>query len=280
MQWRDFGPSKTRVSVVGQGTWHMESDDRSEAIRALRAGLDLGMTHIDTAELYGSGEVEEIVGEAIAGRRDEAFLVSKVLPYHANHAGTLRACEKSLARLHTDHLDVYLLHWPGNVPLEETFGALAKLRAEGKILAMGVSNFDEVELARALDIAGPGNIVENQLLYHLGERRIEHRVVPFCEAHGIAVVGYTPFGVGGFPPSGSAGRVLSDVARRHGVTPHQVALAFLTRKPSLFAIPKASRAEHTRDNAAAADLELDPRDIAELDAAFPAGPRRKGVATL
>jgi diketogulonate reductase-like aldo/keto reductase len=257
----------------------MEADDHAEAVRALRAGIELGMKHIDTAELYGSGTVEPLVAEAIAGRRDEVFLVSKVLPTNASKKGTLRACEASLARLKTDRLDCYLLHWPGSHPLEATIDAFETLVRDGKILSWGVSNFDEDELEEALHIAGPGKIACNQVLYHLGERGIEHAVVPWCEANQVAVVGYTPFGRGSFPPSAGAA-ALEALAKKHGATPRQIALAFLTRRPSFFAIPKASRVEHTRDNAGAARIALDASELEALDAAFPIGRRRKGVATL
>lgn len=252
----------------------MEDDDRRGSIAALRTGIDLGMTHIDTAELYGSGRVEELVAEAIEGRRDELYLVSKVMPSHASREGTLRACEQSLKRLRTDRLDCYLLHWPGSHPLEDTISAFETLRQDGKIRAWGVSNFDARALQRALDIAGPGKIACNQVLYHLAQRDIEHDVIPWCEANEVAVVGYTPFGRSAFPPSGAGGTVLDQVAKRRGATTRQVALAFLTRLPSLFAIPKASDVAHVRDNAGAQRVVLDASDIAELDAAFPR-PRRR-----
>ncbi|HEX9620960.1 MAG TPA: aldo/keto reductase [Polyangiaceae bacterium] len=280
MHTRIFGPTERPVSVIGQGTWNMEGDDRKEAIAALRAGLDAGACHVDTAELYGSGEVEKLVGEAIAGRRDEVFLVSKVMPSNASKRGTRTACERSLKRLGTDYLDCYLLHWPGHQPLEETIAGFETLHRSGKIRAWGVSNFDERELAEAVRIAGPGVVAANQVLYHLGERRIEHSVIPFCERHGIAVVGYTPFGRGVFPLRGASGKALEAVARRHGATPRQAALAFLTRAPLLFAIPKASGVEHTRENAAAARLALTSEDIAALERAFPRGAKRSGVAML
>jgi diketogulonate reductase-like aldo/keto reductase len=280
MHTRIFGPTERPVSVIGQGTWNMEGDDRKEAIAALRAGLDAGACHVDTAELYGSGEVEKLVGEAIAGRRDEVFLVSKVMPSNASKRGTRTACERSLKRLGTDYLDCYLLHWPGHQLLEETIAGFETLRRSGKIRAWGVSNFDERELAEAVRIAGPGVVAANQVLYHLGERRIEHSVIPFCERHGIAVVGYTPFGRGVFPLRGASGKALEAVARRHGATPRQAALAFLTRAPLLFAIPKASGVEHTRENAAAASLALTSEDIATLERAFPRGAKRSGVAML
>ena len=257
----------------------MESDDRAGAVAALRAGLELGMTHIDTAELYGSGEVETIVAEAIAGRRDRIFLVSKVMPTNATKKGTLRACEATLKRLGTDHLDCYLLHWPGSHPLEGTIDAFEALQKDGKIRSYGVSNFDENELEEAFALAGPGKLACNQVLYHLGERGIEHAVVPWCEAHQVSVVGYTPFGRSTFPPpSGRA--VIESIAERHGASVRQVALAFLTRKPALFAIPKASRVAHVEDNAGAGKVELTTAELEAIDGAFPVGRRRRGVATL
>lgn len=279
MSLRAFGPKKQPVPKIGLGTWQMEGDDRRSAVSALQAGLALGMTHVDTAELYGSGRVEELVGDAIAGRRDEVFLVSKVLPTNASRKGTLRACEASLRRLRTDRLDCYLLHWPGSHPLEETLGAFEELVRAGKIRSYGVSNFDRAELEEALAIAGPGRIACNQVLFHLGERGIEHEVVPFCEANDITVVGYTPFGPGQFPPR-SGGEVLAEIARKHGATPRQVTLAFLTRRPTWFAIPKSSSAEHVRENAGALALELEAVDVAALDRAFPVGKKRSGIATL
>jgi diketogulonate reductase-like aldo/keto reductase len=278
---RPFGATGFEVTVLGQGTWNMERDDRSAAIAALEAGLDAGMTHLDTAELYGSGAVEELVGEALGERRDELFLVSKVLPENASRKGTVAACERSLRRLRTDRLDCYLLHWRGRHPLADTIAAFEELQAAGKIRSWGVSNFDEDDLAEAIGIAGAGRIACNQVLYHLEERAIEHAAIPASAEHGIAVVGYSPFGSGKFPQPGSrGGRVLAEIARAHGATPRQVALAFLIRHPALFAIPKASRADHARENAAAAGLTLTDDENARLDQAFPRGPRRPGVPTI
>lgn len=278
MQTRPWGTSPSVLSLVGQGTWNMERDDRAAAIASLRAGLDAGMTHIDTAELYGSGAVErDVVREAIRGRRDDVFLVSKVLPQNATRAGTKRALEASLSRLGTDHLDGYLLHWPGRHPLEDTLAAFVELEEEGKIRSFGVSNFDEEELAEAVAIVGEGRIACNQVLYHLKERAIEHRVLPYCDAHDITLVAYSPFGSGDFP-TGNA--VLEDIARAHDATPHQVALAFLARHPRVAVIPKTARAARARENAAAADLVLDDEELARIDAAFPRGRARRGVPFL
>lgn len=275
MRHRAFGSTGQEVSVIGQGTWNLEKD-RRRSIEAIRRGLDAGMTHVDTAEMYGSGEVEELVGEAVADRRDEVFLVSKVLPQNASRRGTVQACERSLARLRTGYLDCYLLHWRGSHPLADTFAAFEELRQAGKIRSWGVSNFDEDDLAEAVQLAGVGRVACNQVLYHLKERAIEHAVLPFCEEHGIAVVAYSPFGSGRFPKS----PVLSEIAGTRGAPPHQIALAFLTRRPSLFAIPKASDPGHGADNAAAGGIELTPEEVRRLDEAFPRGPRRPGVPTL
>lgn len=272
---RAFGQGGQRASVIGQGSWNIELSERKAVVAALRRGLDLGLTHIDTAEMYGDGRSEEIVGEAISGRRDEVFLVSKVLPHNASRAGTRAACERSLQRLGTDRLDCYLLHWRGSYPLEETFAAFEALREEGKIRSWGVSNFDTDDLDETLNLVGPGRIACNQVLYHLRERAIEHAVIPWCEKHGVAVTAYSPFGQDDFPEAGSTqGRVLAQIAAKHGASPRQVALAFLTRRPQVFAIPKAARAAHAEDNAGALSLRLDEADIAGIDAAFPRGRRR------
>jgi diketogulonate reductase-like aldo/keto reductase len=281
MERRRFGLTGRDVAVIGQGTWHLEDGDRDEAIAALRLGLDLGMTHIDTAEMYGSGSVEELVGEAIAGRRNEVFLVSKVLPDNASRAGTLSACEKSLARLRTDRLDSYLLHWPGEHPLEDTIAAFEQLERDGKIRSWGVSNFDVPDLEVAWSIAGDGRLTCNQVLYHLRERRIEHTVIPWCESHGVVMVAYSPFGSGRFPgPRTTGGRVLQEIAAAHGATPRLVALRFLVRWPSSFAVPKASRPEHAAENAGAGDLRLTADEIARIDEAFPRGPRPRTLPML
>ena len=273
MQTRPFGPLRIEVPVIGLGTWHLEHDERAHAIAAIHRAIALGMTHIDTAEMYGSGQVEALVGEALAGRRDQVFLVSKVLPRHASYEGTLRACEGSLRRLGTDHLDLYLLHWREDEPLAETFRAFEKLREQGKIRAWGVSNFDDGDLDEAWREGRPAC---NQVLYHLGERTIEHRIVPWCERHGVAVVAYSPFGsTGGFPRS----RPLEAVAKRLGATPRQVALAFLTRRDAVFAIPKSSSAAHVEELAGAGDVQLDDASLAELERAFPLAPWR-GLPTL
>lgn len=278
---RVFGQTGRRVAAIGQGTWQMEQDDRASCIRALRAGIDAGATHLDTAELYGWGRVEELVGEAIAGRRHEVFLVSKVHPKNAAHGRVLRACEATLRRLGTDYLDCYLLHWHAGHPLEDTFGALVELERAGKIRSFGVSNFDVADLEEAEAIVGPGRLACNQVLYNLEQRAIEHFVVPWCQAHGLVVVGYSPFAVGRFPGQRAAGRgTLEEIAARHGATARQVALRFLAREPGLFAIPKTSNPEHARENAAAGDLQLNPDELREIDEAFPVGPPPRDLPTL
>jgi diketogulonate reductase-like aldo/keto reductase len=276
-----FGPTERTVAAIGQGTWYGEGEGRAGAVAALRRGIDLGMTHIDTAEMYGAGIAETWVGEAIAGRRDEVFLVSKVLPANASRRGTLTACERSLARLGTDRLDCYLLHWRGSYPLEDTVAAFEQLHEEGKILSWGVSNFDVADLEEVWELRGKGGPVCNQVLYHLGERAIEHTVFPWCEERGVAVVAYSPFGHGQFPaPNTKGGRVLREIAAGLGATARQVALRFLVRRPSLLTIPKASSLDHAAENAGAGDLRLSEEAMARIDAAFPLGPRPRGLPTL
>jgi diketogulonate reductase-like aldo/keto reductase len=279
MQHRRFGATGRDVSVIGQGTWYIDRAHRASAIAALHRGIDLGMTHIDTAEYYG--EAENIVGETIAGRREGVFLVSKVMPQNGSRAGTIAACERSLKRLRTDRLDCYLLHWRGQYPLSETFAAFAALKASGKILSWGVSNFDVADLEDAVAAAGKGEIACNQVLYHLQERAIEHAVIPWCAEHDVAVVGYSPFGHDDFPePRSRAGRVLEEIAALHGATPRQVALAFLVRSAPLFTIPKASNPEHAADNAGAGDLRLSEPEITRIEAAFPVGRSPRALPML
>jgi diketogulonate reductase-like aldo/keto reductase len=281
MQHRRFGSTKRDVAIIGQGTWNLERSDRASAVAALRRGLDLGMNHIDTAEMYGAGKAEELIAEAIAGRRDEVFLVSKVLPENASRAGTLAACERSLKRLRTDRLDCYLLHWRGRHKLGDTIGAFEELQCAGKILSWGVSNFGIADLEEVVSIAGEGRLACNQVLYHLHQRAIEHDFIPWCERHHVAVTAYSPFGSGRFPaPNTEGGRVLAEIADVHNATSRQVALAFLTRLKSVFAIPKASSAAHAEENAGAGRLHLSKADLARIDEAFPRGPRKRELATL
>jgi diketogulonate reductase-like aldo/keto reductase len=274
-----FGRNGPDVSVIGQGTWHIDRGDRKGAIAALRRGIELGMIHIDTAEMYGDAEL--VIAEAIAGRRDDVFLVSKVLPSNASRRGTITACERSLKRLKTDRLDCYLLHWRGSYALSEMVAAFDELVRAGKIGSWGVSNFDVDDLDELLKVAGEGKIACNQVLYHLQQRAIEHTVIPWCERHGVAVVGYSPFGHNDFPsPRSKAGDLLGTIARAHGATARQVALAFLTRAPSVLTIPKAATSEHVADNAAAGALTLSESEIAALDKAFPLGPKPSSLPML
>lgn len=281
MRAKPFGWTGRPVPVIGQGTWKMGDarGGRADEAAALALGVELGMTHIDTAEMYGGGGAERVIAEVLRGRRrEEIFLVSKVLPDNATRAGTKRACEQSLRRLGTDHLDLYLLHWPGSVPIGETMASMEELVAEGKIHHLGVSNFDVDELREAMAALTRERLACNQVLYNLGQRGIERDLLPLCADAGIAVVGYTPFG--GWPRRGSDGlAALESVAARHGASPQQVALAFLTRQPHVFAIPKAGSPAHVRANAAAGDLTLGADDIAAIDAAFPAPRRRVPLAT-
>jgi diketogulonate reductase-like aldo/keto reductase len=279
---RDFGSTGRRVAPVGQGSWRAEETGAAAVIASLRRGIDLGMTHFDTAEMYGAGAAETIVGEAINGRRDEVFLVSKVLPSNASRRGTVASCERSLARLKTDRLDCYLLHWRGSYPLEETIAAFDSLVAGGKILSWGVSNFDVSDLEEVVSIAGAAHPACNQVLYHLKERAIEHAVLPWCERHGTAVVAYTPFGEtpGIFTGRGSQAEVLQAVAAAHGATARQVALAFLLRHRHAFVIPKAAGVAHVEENAGAASLKLNDADLERIDAAFPRGKPRRGLPMI
>lgn len=261
---------------------HDRGDRAAQAAEALRLGIQLGLTHIDTAELYGDGRAEEIVGEAIAGvPRERLFIVSKVLPQHASYEGTVQSCDASLRRLGTDHLDIYLLHWPGRHPIVETMAAMEALVDAGKIRALGVSNFDVEDLEKARAALRRHPLACNQVLYHLRERRVEHCLLPYCRAHRIALVAYSPFGSGDFPsPRSSGGRVLDEIARSHDATMRQVALAYLTRDEGTFAIPKAEQPEHVRENARAGDLTLSPTEIAAIDAAFPVGRATRELPTL
>ena len=270
MRCHSFGWTGIPVPVIGQGTWHMGESRRARGreVAALTLGLDCGMTHIDTAEMYGRGGAEEVVAEAIRGRRrSDLFIVSKVLPENASFKGVIRAAEQSLRRLGTDYIDLYLLHWPGRHPIAETMRAMEDLVSAGKIRFFGVSNFDVDEMRRAMAALRRERLACNQVPYSLRSRDVERDVLPFCEREAIAVVGYTPFER--FPRNGSREmQVLQQVAARHGKTARQVALRFLTRRPSLFAIPKAGEPEHVRENAAAGDFDLTDAEIEEIDRAF------------
>ncbi|WP_275462252.1 aldo/keto reductase [Streptomyces noursei] len=269
MRTRPFGPTGVRVPVIGQGTWQLEQADPQTAIRTLNTGIDAGMTHLDTAESYGAGAVEELVGQAVRHRRHEVFLASKVRPVRADTRGTVAACEGSLRRLGTDHLDLYLLHWPSQHPLEDTLTGLRQLHRDGKILHYGVSNFYDQHLTDLFAYTEPGEITCNQVLYHLGERSVEHHVATTCLAASSAVVGYSPFGLGNFPPSPQAATVLDRIAHSHAATRRQIALAFLTRSPHTFAIPRTATPAHALENAGAAQITLTEQDTADLATACP-----------
>ena len=261
MEKRPFAWTGEQVPVIGQGTWEIQG------VEALRRGLDLGMTHIDTAEMY---RTEEQVGQAIAGRRDEVFLASKVLPGNASYEGTLRACEASLGRLQTNRLDLYMLHWPGRHPIRDTMRAMEKLVADGMVRFIGVSNLDLKELQAAEAALKNERMACNQVLYHLGDRGIERRLLPYCKERQIAVVAYSPFGHGSFPANHP---VLADIAKRHGMTTRQVVLRWVTRDDQVFTIPKTSRPERVPENAGGSGWQLAEQDLAAIDRAFPAPDR-------
>ena len=264
--------SGAAVPALGQGTWRMgeSSQHRSAEVAALRLGVELGMTLIDTAEMYGEGGAEEVVGEAIAGQRERIFLVSKVYPHNAGRTAAIATCERSLRRLGTDCLDLYLLHWRGSTPLGETVEAFSKLVAAGKIRAFGVSNFDTDDMAEWTAIAGDHATATNQVMYNLARRGIEFDLLPWCRQRGIPVMAYSPLDQGSLRRN----RTLEAIGSRIGATASQVALAWLLRQDGVMVIPKAVREEHVRENAAARELELSPGDLDELEAAFPP-PRKK-----
>ncbi|CCV09721.1 aldo/keto reductase [Mesorhizobium sp. STM 4661] len=271
-------PSGEAVPVLGQGTWKMGEDARRRAdeVNALKLGLDLGMTLIDTAEMYASGGAEEVVAEAIARRRDETVLVSKVLPSNASRAGVARACENSLKRLATDRIDLYLLHWPGSVPLEETVEAFEALKKAGKIRHWGVSNFDTHEMEQLVDLPDGGYVQTNQILYNLSQRGPEFDLSPWSRQRGIPLMAYSPVDQGALARNAR----LEAIAARHDATPAQIALAWVMRQDGVIAIPKASRQEHVRQNVAALDIELTPEDLADLDRAFPPPTRKRGLEMI
>lgn len=271
-------PSGEAVPALGQGTWHMGDDRRrrGDELAALRVGLDLGMTLIDTAEMYGDGAAEKLVGEAIAGRRDEAFLVSKVLPNNASRRGTVAACERSLRRLGTDRIDLYLLHWRGGTPLEETVEAFETLIRDGKIRHWGVSNFDVGDMEGLFALSGGREARTNQVLYNLSRRGVEFDLLPWCRERALPVMAYSPIEQGRLLDRPELG----EVASRHGATPAQVALAWLLRQEGMIAIPKAGTEEHVRENRAALDLALMPEDLAELDRSFPPPGGKQPLAIL
>ena len=261
-------PSGVPIPVLGMGTWRMDERDAAaaEIVAALRLGIDLGMTLIDTAEMYGEGRAEELVGKAIAGRRSEVFLVSKFYPHNASRHRMIDACEHSLKRLGTDHLDLYFLHWRGDVPLEETLAGFDDLLRSGKIRHYGVSNFDLEDMEEWARLSGGGKLAANQVFYNLSRRGIEWDVLPWCRKRQIAVMAYSPLDEGRLVGL----RALKRVAARRGVSPAQIALAWLLHKEGVVVIPKARRPDHIRDNRAALDLELTPIELRELDRVFPA----------
>lgn len=250
--------------------------ERKREADTLRAGLDLGLTLIDTAEMYGEGGAEEVVSEAIRGRRDEVFIVSKVYPHNASRRGTPAACERSLKRLATDRIDLYLLHWAGNVPLAETVEAFERLKAAGKIRHWGVSNLDLAEMRALADVPDSRACAANQVLYHLGERGIEFDLMPHCATDGIAIMAYSPLGQGALLDNPA----LAKVAGRHGVTPAAIAIAWTLRHANVISIPKTASLERLRENAKAADVQLSAQDLADLDAAFPPPRRAARLAML
>lgn len=269
------------LPAIGQGTWYMGEGlaPRSDEIRALQHGLAMGLTLIDTAEMYADGGAEEVVGEALAGRRDEAFLVSKVYPWNAGRDSAIAACEASLKRLRTDHLDLYLLHWPGSIPLDETLEAFERLREAGKIRRFGVSNFDIDEMRALHALPGGEACAVNQVLYHLGSRGIEHALLPWQREHGMPTMAYCPLAqAGGLREDLLGHPEVLGIAARHGITPAQVLLAWAIRphdgRRDVIAIPKAARVDHVEQNAAALHVRLDDDALARLDAALPA-PGRK-----
>lgn len=271
-------PSGETVPALGQGTWKMGEYERKRAdeVKALQAGIDLGLTLIDTAEMYADGVAEEVTGEAIAGRRDEVFLVSKVLPSHASHEQTVRACERSLKRLGTDRLDLYLLHWRGGVSLSETLEAFAELVDTGKIRAWGVSNFDTDDMDELVGLPSGSGCATNQVLYNLTRRGIEYDLVPWCKKHRVPIMAYSPIEQGRMLGHSS----LKVIAARHGATPAQVALTWLLQEPDVIVIPKATNSTHVRENRAALDLRLTEEDLADLDKAFPPPTRKRPLEML
>ena len=260
-------PGGERVPALGQGTWHMGEARRrvAEEAAAVRLGIELGMTLIDTAEMYGDGRAEEMVAQAAEGLRDELFIVSKVYPHNASRAGVVAACERSLARLRTDRIDLYLLHWRGSIPLAETLAGFEQLRRDSKIRHYGVSNFDRADMAEWVALKGGDTIAADQVLYNLSRRGPEWDLVPWCRERGIAIMAYTPLGQGSLLRD----RTLTEIASRRNATPAQVALAWLLRQQGMIVIPKAARLEHVRDNRGALDVVLTAEDLSALDRAFP-----------
>ena len=271
-------PGGERVPALGQGTWHMGEDRRraAEEAAAVRLGIELGMTLIDTAEMYGGGGAEEMVARAAEGVRDDLFIVSKVYPHNASRAGVVAACERSLKRLRTDRIDLYLLHWRGSIPLAETIEGFERLTRDGKIRHHGVSNFDRTDMAEWVALKGGETVAADQVLYNLSRRGPEWDLTPWCRERGIAIMAYTPLGQGGM----LGNRELAEIARHRGATPAQIALAWLLRQDGTIVIPKAARPEHMRENRGALDVALTEEDLAALDRAFPPPNRRSSLGML
>ncbi len=269
-------PSGNRVPILGQGTWKMgeNSAKRSAEIAALKLGIDLGMTLIDTAEMYGQGGSEQVVSEAVGNRREEVFLVSKVYPHNSDRKGVIAACEQSLRRLKTDRLDLYLLHWRGSVPLSETLKGFQALKEAGKIRDYGVSNFDRDDMAEAAELPGGNEIAANQVLYNLMRRGIEWDVIPWCTERAIPIMAYSPI------EQGRLSGKLKPLALRRGISPAQIALAWLLRQQGRIVIPKATNLAHVRENRAALDVQLKADDLAEIDRLFPPPRQKRGLEIL
>ena len=269
-------PSGREIPILGQGTWRMgeDSSQKDAEIAALRLGLDMGMTLIDTAEMYGEGGAEEVVGEAIANRREEVYLVSKVYPHNASRKGAVEACERSLKRLKTDRIDLYLLHWRSSIPLSETLEAFESLKEAGKIQDYGVSNFDADDMKKAINLPNGKQIATNQVLYNLARRGIEWDLLPWCRQHNIPIMAYSPIEQKGILNNSQ----LKSVASRHNATPAQIGLAWLLQQQGIIAIPKASNPEHVKENSAALDIQLTQEDLTQLDRAFPPPNRKMSLA--
>jgi diketogulonate reductase-like aldo/keto reductase len=276
-------PDGRGVARLGQGTWRVgeQRARRASELAALRAGLDLGQALIDTAEMYGDGRAEELISEVIDGRRGDVYLVSKVLPQNATRKGTIEACHRSLARLRTDYLDLYLLHWRQSEPLDETLEAFTALAKAGSIRCYGVSNFDRADLEEARALRGGADIATNQVLYNLEHRGIEWELLPWSREQGMPVMAYSPLGSSGAQLKRLLGdRALGTVAARHAAAPAQIALAWTLRQPDVYVIPKAGTVEHVRENHGALEIELTAEDLRDLDSAFPPPRRKSGLEMI
>ncbi|MCC3382156.1 aldo/keto reductase [Paenibacillus farraposensis] len=274
MTWTDG----REVPLIGQGTWYMgeKASHRQEEVRALQLGLELGMALIDTAEMYAEGEAEKIVGEAVKGRRDDVYLVSKAYPHHADRQGLAHACEASLTRMGTEYMDMYLLHWRGNIPLEETVQGMEELSEQGKIRSWGVSNLDQADMEELWSLSGGDACAVNQVLYHAASRGIDYDLLPWSRTHGVPVMAYCPIAQGGRLRKGLLEHpVMLDIAASHRATPAQIALAWVIRDGDVWAIPKAVQESHVRENAAAAHIRLTPEQLQKIDEAFPLPTRKQ-----